>query len=119
MKDKKDKHIPIMITGINNLLYDIPEAWSARISLSEDILPIDINPPTNDENGKAKATIDGREYNIIRATFLKETFFESISSAISKSWLTKKMKKKKRKATTNENINSDKIYLYMVKKEDL
>lgn len=72
---------------------------------------MDIKPPTKDENGRANATIAGREYNIIRETFLKDTFFERISSAISKSWLTKKIKKKKRKATKKEKINSNKMYL--------
>ncbi len=108
-----------MITGKNSILYDIPEACIARTSLSEDILPIDINPPTRDAKGNAKAIIAGKEYIIIRETFLKDTFFERISSAIRSSWLTKKIKKKKRNATAKENINSAKIYLYMVKKEDL
>ncbi len=56
---------------------------------------------------------------IINETFINETFFESISSAIRSNWLTKKIKKKKRNAIVNEKINSTKMYLYMVKKEDL
>ena len=80
-----DSKTPIIKIGTNILLYDIPDACIASISLSEDNLPIDINPPTSDANGSANAIIAGREYSTIRPTCIKETFFERISSAINKS----------------------------------
>jgi hypothetical protein len=94
--------IPENRMGKNILISENPDACMASISLSELKRPTAISAPTRLAKGKEKLTMEGREKKISLRTWPKGTLFERISSAIRIIWLTKKMKKKKRKATKNE-----------------
>jgi len=60
-KEKRENESPNTIKGYKRRRYGIPEARKARISLSEESLPIAIRPPTNEAKGKVKDTIAGSE----------------------------------------------------------
>jgi hypothetical protein len=70
--------------------------------------------PTRDAKGAAMAITAGRAKSTRRTTWLKGTRLVRISWARSRSWFTKKIKKKKRKETKKENSDSAIIYLNSV-----
>ena len=91
----------------------MPLALRAKTSLSEEKRPTVINAPTREAKGKAIDIIAGREKIIRRRTSKNGTSFDKTSSAIRRSWFTKNIKKKKRKATKKEKRNSFPIYFWI------
>ena len=97
-----EKTSPSRSIGKRSCRGGTPREPKARSSLSEESLPTAIRAPTRDPKGNEKAMTMGREKTIRRSTSQKGTFLEKISSAMTRIWLMKNRKKKKRNATTKE-----------------
>ncbi len=115
-KVKKERRSAKRAITSKRRLNEIPAALRAKISLVADLSPITIEAALSVEKGIVQSRIWGMAKATNLATEIISTFFKIIFWANKRSWLTAKIKKKKRKATSKERPNSRKIYLRKVVK---
>jgi hypothetical protein len=111
IKERIEITMPTVIAGINTFLKESPDDRNTKISLSLESLPTVIKVPTREAKGADNAITEGKENSTKSATCPKGTCLARISWAINRSWLTKKIKKKKRNEIKKEKKVSVRIYL--------
>ncbi len=92
--------------GMNRFLICTPLERRASISFCDERLPITMLAEARELKGMVYIRNCGMEKMTSIITSMTLTFFSSIFCASTRIWFTKKMKKKKRKATMKERIYS-------------